>query len=222
MFVDWVILFMIKRRKNKLIIISFILILFGICCFVYDWYRDYQKVKHDNEMVETFFEETSILENDSEQTEENKEETTKEETYVDNYIAVLEVPKINLKRGLVDPDSYRNNVFYNVQIIKHSSMPDKLNSNLILASHSGSGYNAFFKNIYKLKQGDFSYVYYNGYKYIYQVDKIYDEDKDGNIQIKREHDKNTLTFITCSYENKNKQIVIISYLKDKEQYSGRN
>lgn len=219
---DWVILFMIKRRKNKLIIISFILILFGIGCFVYDWYKDYRKAKHDNEMVETFFEETSILENDSEQTEENKEETTKEETYVDNYIAVLEVPKIDLKRGLVDPDSYRNNVFYNVQIIKHSSMPDKLNSNLILASHSGSGYNAFFKNIYKLKQGDFSYVYYNGYKYIYQVDKIYDEDKDGSIQIKREHDKNTLTFITCSYENKSKQIVIISYLKDKEQYSGRN
>ena len=56
-----------------------------------------------------------------------------------DYIAVLKIPKINLERGLVDRNSYSNNVNYNIQILSNSSMPDEKNGNVILAAHSGNG-----------------------------------------------------------------------------------
>ena len=41
-----------------------------------------------------------------------------------DYLAILEIPDINLKKGLVDLNSPYNNIKYNVEIIKGSHMPD--------------------------------------------------------------------------------------------------
>jgi sortase (surface protein transpeptidase) len=64
-----------------------------------------------------------------------------------NYIAILKIPKINLERGLVDPNSYLNDVKYNVEILDESSMPDEIGGNVILASHSGTARISYFKNL---------------------------------------------------------------------------
>lgn len=52
------------------------------------------------------------------------------------YIAVLKIHKINLERGLVDPNSYLNNVNYNLEFVKGTSMPVEKNGNVIIAGHS--------------------------------------------------------------------------------------
>ncbi|MBE6152741.1 MAG: sortase [Firmicutes bacterium] len=209
---------MIKRRNNNKshsIMIGSFLILFGIGFIFVDWYKDFKKEKNDVELVNIFFENNN-LNPTKEEVKENKE--TLVDKSVENYIGILEIPKISFKRGLVDIDSKRNNVKYNIQIIKPSDMPNIENGNLILAGHSGTGYNAFFKDLDKLQIGDYSHIYYKNEKYTYHVVNIYEVEKNGTVLIKRNTEKTVLTMITCSETDKTKQIVIISELTSKEKY----
>ena len=134
------------------------------------------------------------------------------------YIAVLESPDINLKRGLVDYNSKYNDVKYNIQIIEKSNMPDKPNGNFILAGHNGTSSVSFFRNLNKLTTDSLINIYYKGYKYIYKFNNSYEVDKDGEIEIKRDINKNTITLITCKKNSKTKQVVNIGYLVDKVEY----
>ena len=93
--------------------------------------------------------------------------------YTPNYIAFLEIDKINLRQGLLPIDNYYNKVDYHVQILKNSDFPDVLNGNFILAGHSGSGSIAYFKNLYKMELGDTAKVFYDGKKYTYKIVNIY-------------------------------------------------
>ena len=166
-------------------------------------------------MVENFFDETPQ--------EEVKEEVKEEETNNSsspsyNYIAILEIPSINLKRGIVDFNSKYNNVKYNIQIIEHFQMPNVENSNLILAGHNGTSSVSFFKDLYKLKEDSLIYLYYDGYKYIYKLNNYYDTDKDGKVEIIRNRYKTTITLITCKKGTKDKQTVFIGYLVDKVEF----
>ena len=136
----------------------------------------------------------------------------------DKYIAVLEIPSISLKTGLFDFKSSENNVNKRVQIITGSKMPDIKNGNLILAAHSGTSNISYFKNLYKIQEGNEIYIYYSGIKYIYVLNNVYDVNKTGEVEIKRDFNKNTLTLITCTRNSNTKQTVYISYLKNSEQY----
>ena len=147
---------------------------------------------------------------------EQPKEEVKEINY--DYIAVLEIPKINLKRGLVSTDSKYNNVNYNIKIVDGSLMPYVRNGNLILAGHNGSAYISFFKNLYKLDIGDSVYVYFDSIKYEYKIADIYDVDKTGTVNISRDKNRTTITLITCKKYSKDKQTVFIGYLSNKEPY----
>ncbi len=205
-----------KRKENKIIIlIGLLLITSSIMFFVYNIYKNTKKEVQEVKMVENFFEE--------EPQEEVKEEVKEEEinnssspSY--NYIAILEIPSINLKRGIVDFNSKYNNVKYNIQIIEHSQMPNVENSNLILAGHNGTSSVSFFKDLYKLKEDSLIYLYYDGYKYIYKLNNSYDTDKDGKIEIVRNRYKNAITLISCKKGTKDKQTVFIGYLVDKVEF----
>lgn len=205
-----------KRKENKIIIlIGILLITSSIMFFVYDIYKNTKKEVQEVKMVENFFEE--------EPQEEVKEEVKEEETNNSsspsyNYIAILEIPSINLKRGIVDFNSKYNNVKYNIQIIEHSQMPNVENSNLILAGHNGTSSVSFFKDLYKLKEDSLIYLYYDGYKYIYKLNNYYDTDKDGKVEIIRNRYKTTITLITCKKGTKDKQTVFIGYLVDKVEF----
>ena len=83
------------------------------------------------------------------------------------YIAVLKIPKINLERGLVDPNSYLNNVDYNIQILKNSAMPDQRFGNVMLAAHSGNARISYFRNLDKLDINDNVSISYKGKIYSY-------------------------------------------------------
>lgn len=210
---------MTKRRKNKShsIIIGSLLILLGITIplskYLYINYLD----KIEEEKVEDFFNETIKEEQVITSTDEVPSVQEKQ-TSSNNYIAVLEIPTISLKRGLVSKEDKANNVNKNIQILKESNMPDVENGVLMLAGHSGSGRIAFFHNLHRVEHHDLVYVYYNNTKYIYQVVDRYIETKDGDISIYRDKSKTTLVLTTCSQEKNGSQFVVIAELIDKENY----
>ena len=135
---------------------------------------------------------------------------------ITNYFGYIEIPKINLKQGLVPMNSKENTVDMNIQTIYPSNYPDVVNGNLILAAHSGTSNIAYFKNLYKLKNNDKIYIIYNGERYIYNIVNIYTAPKNGKVSIFRNADKTTVTLITCTKDNKKTQTIYISELIGKE------
>lgn len=133
------------------------------------------------------------------------------------YVGMLEIPKIELKKGFLEIDNKENTVSKNVTVIKGSDYPDVDKGNLILAAHSGTSYLSFFRNLYKLDYNDLAYIYYNNVKYTYQVTNIYSQEKTGEIVIYRNREKNTLTLITCTKDNDNLQTIYILDLIKKEE-----
>lgn len=203
---------MAKRKiksKSWLIVIGSLLFLIGISFIVYDYYSNKSLNNLENQALEDFYNEEIII--DDESTDDTQENIEVKDQVKINYIAVLKIPKINLERGLVDPNSYLNNVNYNVQILKDSSMPDVNKGNLILAGHSGNARISYFRNLDKLSIGDDIFIDYNNKTYNYKVSDIYDIEKTGTAEIVRDKNKSTLTLITCRH-NTNKQIVIICEL----------
>lgn len=221
---------MVKKERSKRLLFSIIgilLILLSVCLLIIDYVSLNKEYINESVKINNFINTTSILE--KEVVEEVKEEINSSEVIKDekivesittdvNYMAILEIPSINLKRGLVDYESKYNDVKYNVQIIEKSTMPDVINGNLILASHNGTSKVSFFRNLSKLKDDSLIYVYYNGYKYIYEYSHSYDVDKVGKVEIVRDINKSTITLITCKTNDKKKQVVYIGYLIDKVKY----
>ena len=206
-----------NRHTDLIKCIGLFLFVCGTFLLIYN-YSIKAKIDAENDLkIEEF------LENDTNKEIEILEEDTKGETTTSkvssyDYIAVLEIPSINLKRGLVNPSSKYNNVNYNIQIINKSTMPDVVNGNLVLAGHNGASYISFFKNLNKLNLNDKIYIYYGRYKYKYSLSKIYDSPKDGNIEVHRDNNKTTITLITCKKNSKDTQVIYIGYLDSKELY----
>lgn len=196
----------LKRKSKSHLICGSLLVIVGILIFIFPIiYNKYQE-KQEEIKLEYFFE-VSTIDN------YNVIEDTKQE----DYIAVLEIPSINLKKGLYAIDSKNNNVNKNIEIIDSSDMPDITKGNFILAGHSGTGRIAFFDNLDKLIVDDTIIVYYKNIKYIYQINNIESIVKDGTIEIKREFES-MITLTTCNQENKNERLVITGILVSKENY----
>lgn len=224
-------MFLKRTRKNKNIgkkeqlikLVASFIFLIGSFMYIgriaYNYYielRDYNKAQ---EFLNIGKEEVEEIKVDIDE-EENKEQPKQEEkkTYNYNYIGVLEIPKINIKRGFLNIKDKGNNVNKNLQVIKGSDMPNVKNGNLIIAAHSGNSYISYFKNLHKLSNDDVAYVYFNNIKYTYKVAGKYDAEKNGKVTIHRDNKKNTLTLITCSQTDKTKQIVYILELESEENY----
>ena len=210
---------MIKKEKNKsqFSIIGSLLIIGATSVFLFYNIYNFYINKKEEQKVDDFFNESII--NDTPTTEESIEETQEEIKQVEsyNYIGVLEIPKINFKRGFLDINDRNNNVNKNIQILENSTMPDIDGGLLVIAGHSGSGRVAFFRNLDKLKKDDQIYIYYKNIKYIYEVINIYEETKDGDIAIPK-ISESSLVLTTCSQKDKTKQVVVISKLINKTSY----
>ena len=224
-------MFLKRTRKNKNIdkkeqlikLVASFIFLTGAFMYIgrigYNYYielRDYQKAQ---EFLNIGKEETEVIKvdiDDEDTQEQPKQEEKKAPNY--NYIGVLEIPKINIKRGFLNIKDKGNNVNKNLQVIKGSDMPNVKNGNLIIAAHSGNSYISYFKNLHKLSNDDVAYVYFNNIKYTYKVAGKYDAEKNGKVTIHRDNKKNTLTLITCSQTDKTKQIVYILELESEENY----
>lgn len=205
-----------RNRKNKIFLALCLivpLLIFSIISFIiYDEFKDSYITKEEDYKLEIFFQELE----DSKESTSNTDNTVKENESLktENYISVIEIPKISLKRGMYSKDSKLNDVDKNIEILKESDYPDIDGGNFILAGHSGSGRTAYFNDLDKLELEDTINIYYKGYKYIYNVKNIYEIDKTGKAKIVRNKGITTLTLITCK-DGTDKQIVIIAELLGK-------
>lgn len=206
----------IKVRKNKkyllLILIGIFFIVISISFHLFDYINEVNYENINQEKIEDFFE----IENKDEDiiTNETKLEDNKQN---DNFMAVLEIPKINLKRGIYDKSNINNNVDKNIFILNESILPsEEVNSHILLASHSGNSYISYFRNLYKLNINDKVYFYYQGIKYIYEISDKYEIEKTGTIKLSFDnHDD--ITLITC-INNTNKQLIYRGILIEKIEY----
>ncbi len=161
---------------------------------------------------------TSEEENNDTTTSDTVDESTSDSdsndsTYVyEPYLGEIEIPKISLRKGFYSKESNLNNVKFNLYVMPTSSYPDVQNGNFIIAGHSGNYNNSYFKDLYKLSEGDQIYIYYNNVKYVYEIKKIYLQDKTGTISIYRNLEKTTLTLITCTFNDESHQTVYIAEL----------
>lgn len=209
-----------KYSKSQLIQIGFLLILFGIFLCGSQFFQK-QKLKVFDKMGQTLYQ-VKKQKNENKKDDPKEEltkvpvttpdasEVIKNDITVSQYIGILEIPKIGLKRGFVDPSSPHNNVEENITILKPVSMPNVKGGNFILAAHSGTGAIAYFDKLYQLEIHDKIYVEYQGNQYTYEIVNIYNQPKTGTIKIYRDKEKTTLTLITCTNNNDKKQTVYIA------------
>lgn len=213
-----------KKRKNKskilsrlLSVVGFLLICFGFGFICFKIYQNYSIKQLEDNSIQEFFEIKEENNSNTDNIEIQQEvSSTPKSSY--NYIAVLEIPKINVKRGLLSIDDKNNNINRNVAILKGSDMPNIENGLLILASHSGSASISYFRHLNKLEMSDQVYIYYQNIKYVYEVTNIDRQDKTGNISISKKENETNLVLTTCDPINKNKQVVITTKLIDKMPY----
>ena len=192
--------------------------------FLFYNYIKLQKIMAYDYMSKTFY-------NAKEKTVENLKVEIKEEEderepledpgltgeITDEYIGYLTIPKINLTKGFLDNRSSQNNVDINLLVVEGSNYPNVKNGNFIIAGHSGTGWNSFFNDLYKLNVGDTAYISYQNKKYNYSIVNIYTQPKTGKLAIYRNYDKTTLTLITCTNNDSTTQTIYILELDNIEE-----
>lgn len=127
-----------------------------------------------------------------------------------DYFAILEIPKIAVKKELYKTNDERNDVNHNVYVHPLSKFPNNNHGNFILAAHSGNGKNAYFKDLYKLEINDEVKIYYQNKVYTYQIEEIEYQRKTGELYIK----ESNLILITCTKNNKKTQTIYYAKLKN--------
>ncbi len=192
--------------KKIVKIISIFLVLLGISLLISNRITIYKKEAIEKEKVEHFL-------NTNNKVKTHNLISKKQET--NNYIAILEIPKIKLKQGLVSPNSKENNVNKHVTILGNYMPNDNL---FILAAHSGNSKVSYFRKLNQLTKGDSIYIYYNSIKYKYKVIKYYHKKKNGKLDIDSSFKDKTLVLTTCKPISFNKQLVYIAKLNKELKY----
>lgn len=202
-----------KRKKIKYGLIGILFIVIGIIIGIIPIFLKEKEQSEMNAQIDVFLE--SSKSSPSQTSDVVLSPSIEEE---ESFIMVLEIPKVNLRRGIYSKDSKWNSIEYNVTILEESNFPDEESGNVILAAHNGPAAIAYFNQLHRLEIGDMAYVYYHGIKYGYEVSDIYDVAKDGTVEISRNQNLNTLTLITCKKNTRDRQLVIILYLTETVRY----
>jgi LPXTG-site transpeptidase (sortase) family protein len=118
-----------------------------------------------------------------------------------NYGFII-INKINLKEELFPINSSENTIERHVSILNGSN--EEL---MIIAAHSGIGPLAYFQELDKLELNDEVILIIENKKSIYKVKDIWEEKKNGYININKENNKQ-LILTTCSPNKEGYQLVI--------------
>jgi len=203
-----------KEKRNKLIIIGILLVLIGVVFGATSFLCNYHDKQVEEELIDDYIENSSIETNDLVITEEE----SKVEIAPVQYSMIIEIPKMNLRKGLYDINSKYNHVDYNIQIVKNSDMPSIKDGNLILAGHNGNSNVSYFDNLNTLSKDDSVFIFYQGKKYTYKIFDNYEVEKNGKVSIHGYSKKTTITLISCKKNTKDKQIVYIGEQTDINDY----
>ena len=205
-----------RISQNVIAAIGAVIVLIGGFFLSYNFIQSKKIVAYDY-MANAFYDGTKVEFIEEEEQREELEEVALPDEVTNDYIGYLNIPKINLTKGFLDVRSTENDVEKNILVVAGSNYPDTKKGNLILAGHSGTGWKAFFNDLYKLTNGDVAYVTYKGKKYTYQIVNIYKQPKTGSIAIYRDYEKTTLTLITCTNWDSTSQTVYIAELVNVEK-----
>ena len=217
-----------RLTNRQFIAISLIIIMCGIAIIGHDYFlakksKAYEEMSillsQEPEAVEPVQGEDNtsrIISNSSSRNSSNRGNDpsgkVKKSTYTYNYIGRLKIPTINLNRGFVKYGTSGNNVNQNIAIMSGSKYPDEKESNFIIAAHNGSGWNAYFTNVDKLKLGSMAYVTYKGKEYSYVLKKIYSDPKrDSKVTIYKTDNKKHLTLVTCKRPDYKKYYLVLVF-----------
>ena len=181
---------------------------------------DYIKEKRDvvfsemnlalSEVNHEVIDNTETVEDTQKEIEEVKENNN-DYTY-EEYLGIIDIPKIDLYKEFYNKNSNLNNVKFNLYVLPESNYPDTDKGNLIIAGHSGNYNNSYFANLYKLVIGDDITIHYNNKDYVYEITNIYNEEKTGKVRIFRNKNKTNLTLITCTKDDDYHQTIYIAEL----------
>lgn len=205
-------------KKNNLkfqVAAGVILIISGIPLLLSNYIKEKRDVVFSEMNLALSEINTRDIENDEEEpaVEEPTEEVKDNNNYIyEEYLGVLDIPKINFYKGFYSKTSSLNNVQFNLFVLKESDYPDVVNGNLIIAGHSGNYNNSYFNDLYKLGIDDTVTVHYEGKDYTYKITKIYNEKKTGTVRILRNKNKTSLTLITCTNGDNYHQTIYIAEL----------
>lgn len=197
-----------KRKANLINIIGFLFLFLGVGISVYIISINYFNAKFEEEHIESYL---NQYDNDGNFVLYNQSSVVNNQSKYD-YVAILEIPKINLKKGLVMSTNDFKSINYAISIDQNSNMPNE-EGNLILYAHAGNSRISYFKNLNKLIVDDNVNVYYLGKNYSYRVNKKYEIEKTGFFALNENYSKYNLILITCVH-NTNKQLVIICTLNN--------
>ena len=143
--------------------------------------------------------------------------------YIVNHESVISEERQIKKATATQLDSYNEKVCKNILIINKIGLKKCMNGNdvdqdvvvlyddetIVIAGHSGTGKTAYFRNLYKLNEGDSVLLYHDGEKDEYIVSHISYKSKDEKLSFSNL--PNQLILITCSYQNKTQQLVYFLY-----------
>lgn len=194
--VSSVIIVLLSLKNKHIVIVGLIVIILSILYFGMKFYNYYSDTKNNDKAVQ------AVLD--------------KKINGIDNlkyrYKAVLEIPSIKLKRGILDISNKYNKAKYNIELIREDD------DMIVLASHNGNNYNSYFGNLKNISLGDTINYYLDGkiYKYIYT--DSYDIKKDGYADIYRKKGNKCIVLVTCKDGSNDGQTVFIGYLDDVLEY----
>lgn len=195
--------------RRIILLISVVVVLIGICILSYSIYQDYKYQKEDEIRLNEYFEKYENIEELSTEVETEKKSETSD---ISKFVAVLEVPSISLKTGVVMSNDNYTTMNRNVSIYPTSNMPDEENGNFVLFAHNGNSRVSYFKNIHILNYDDVIYIYYNNQKYTYKISDKYDVYMLNRTPLKKKQDKSVITLITCKKGNSDYRTVVVGDL----------
>jgi sortase A len=196
--------------KGKVrIIISILLILVGIGLLLFAFRGKWETKKVQDQLYDKFISQEKEDVN-HEESKNNKEESknNKEEklSYVDmvNPIAVLEIPKMNLK-VIVAEGTEDEIIKYAVGHFKDTAMPGDM-GNFALAGHRNYDTGEFFLRLNKLEINDDIIVSTHNETFTYKVTESFTVAPEDTYVIGESQDA-IITLVTCTYDGKERLIV---------------
>lgn len=177
-------------ENKKIVILSFFVILFGFGYFGLYFHRYFSDNSNNKKAIEAYMDNDTI--------------NLSDDRY--RYKSILEIPSINLKRGILDISNEYNDAKYNIELVK------KDNDVIVLASHNGNSYNSYFGDLVDLELGDVINYYENGKVYEYIYSDIYEIRKNGYADIYRKNGEKAIVLCTCKDDSNDGQVIFVGYL----------
>lgn len=183
--------------NKKIVVTSSLFIIMGIGYFGMYFYNYFTDSKKNLLAIEKIINNATI-------------NTSDKDRY--GYSFFIDIPSIELKRGLVNISNDYNNVKDNIETIEWND------NRIILASHNGNNYNSYFGNLYKIDLGDKIYLYGNGEKREYIFSESYEIKKNGSASIYTDTTRKSIVLVTCTENSSDAQTVYIGYLTTTSSY----